>query len=115
MKNGKNLWQSKEACGYNQQDLKEENDFMEQPEDIKNPVVMKVIHETRKVVNAIIRKYGKPNEIRIEMARDLKESEQSRKEYQKAINKNKKINEDVEKTLIKNFKEFSEHPQLVMI
>ena len=41
------------------------------------------------------------------MARDLKESEQSRKEYQKAINKNKKINEDVEKTLIKNFKEFS--------
>ena len=80
---------------------------MEQPEDIRNPVVMKVIHETRKVVNAVIRKYGKPYEIRIEMARDLKESEGKRIEYQIAINKNKKINEDAEETLVKEFKEFS--------
>ena len=40
--------------------------------DLRHPVVQRCINETRKVVNNIIRTYGKPDYIRIEMARDVK-------------------------------------------
>jgi len=42
--------------------------------DIPNPVVKRTLVELRKVVNAIIREYGKPNEIHVEMGRDVKTS-----------------------------------------
>jgi CRISPR-associated endonuclease Csn1 len=42
------------------------------PPDIKNPVVYHALIELRKVVNGIIRKYGMPDIIRVELARDLK-------------------------------------------
>ncbi len=40
----------------------------------KNPVVLRVMGQVRKVVNAIIKEYGMPNEIHIELARELKQS-----------------------------------------
>ena len=40
----------------------------------RNPTVTKALNETRKVVNAIIEKYGTPDIIRLEMSRDLKNS-----------------------------------------
>lgn len=42
--------------------------------EIRNPLVHRVITELRTVVNAIVARYGKPNAIRIELARDLKTS-----------------------------------------
>lgn len=42
--------------------------------EIRNPLVHRVITELRAVVNAIIARYGKPNAIHIELARDLKTS-----------------------------------------
>ncbi|HUW62516.1 MAG TPA: type II CRISPR RNA-guided endonuclease Cas9 [Candidatus Bathyarchaeia archaeon] len=47
--------------------------------EIRNPVVTRVLTETRKVVNAVIQKYGKPELIRIELARDVKKSRDERK------------------------------------
>lgn len=52
-------------------------------EEIRNPVVSRALTQTRKVVNAIIRKYGSPEEIHIELARDLSRSMADRKEIQK--------------------------------
>jgi CRISPR-associated endonuclease Csn1 len=40
--------------------------------DIRNPAVHRSLSEMRKVVNALIRRYGKPSEIHIELARELK-------------------------------------------
>jgi CRISPR-associated endonuclease Csn1 len=40
--------------------------------DIRNPAVHRSLSELRKVVNALIRRYGKPSEIHIELARELK-------------------------------------------
>lgn len=40
--------------------------------DLPNPVVKRTLVELRKVVNAILRTYGKPNAIHVEMARDVK-------------------------------------------
>lgn len=50
---------------------------------INNPVVLRSLTELRKVVNALIRKYGKPERIHIEMARDLKMGPKQRKAHQK--------------------------------
>ena len=45
---------------------------------IKNPVVITALFEIRKLVNEIIDAYGKPNEIKVELARDLKVSKKNR-------------------------------------
>lgn len=50
---------------------------------INNPVVLRSLNELRKIVNALIRRYGKPSRIHLEMARDLKMSPKQRKEYEK--------------------------------
>jgi CRISPR-associated endonuclease Csn1 len=47
--------------------------------DLRNPAVTRALTEVRKVVNALVAKYGKPAAIRIELARDLKNSRDRRK------------------------------------
>jgi len=44
------------------------------PSGITNPIVRQGLHETRKVVNAILRRYGPPDQIRVELAREAKKS-----------------------------------------
>lgn len=73
------------------------------PSNVRNPVVQKALFETRKVVNAIVRKYGKPSVIRVEMARDMKLSKRLKEELQKEQNKQKKANELAEGILRKEF------------
>lgn len=45
---------------------------------ITNPAVMRALSELRKVVNAIVREYGKPYQIRIELARELRKNRRDR-------------------------------------
>lgn len=54
--------------------------------EIRNPAVLRSLTELRKTVNAIIRRYGKPDTIRVELARDLK---RSRKEREREANRNR--------------------------
>jgi CRISPR-associated endonuclease Csn1 len=46
--------------------------------DIRNPAVMRCLAELRKVVNAVIRQHGKPAEIHIELARELRNPKKQR-------------------------------------
>ena len=46
--------------------------------DLRNPAVCRALTELRKVVNALMQRYGKPEKIRIELARDLKKSRKER-------------------------------------
>ncbi len=64
--------------GYEVEDT-EVRDRLSMPPEIANPIVQKGLHELRRLVNAIISEYGKPDVIRIEMARDL---EMNTKRYQ---------------------------------
>lgn len=73
------------------------------PSNVRNPVVQKAMFETRKVVNAIVRKYGKPAVIRVEMARDMKLSKRQKKELQDGQNKQKKANDLAAEILRKEF------------
>ena len=45
--------------------------FAEAADIPRNPVVLRSLNQARKVVNAIIRRYGSPSAVHIEMARDL--------------------------------------------
>jgi CRISPR-associated endonuclease Csn1 len=49
--------------------------------DLPNPVVAAALYEVRKVVNAILREYGKPDAIHVELAREIKMSAAKRQEY----------------------------------
>ncbi len=67
---------------------------------IANPVVLRAVSQTRKVVNAIIRKYGSPYTIHVEVARDLAKSYSERDKQVKANKKreleNNKTKEEIE-------------------
>ena len=39
---------------------------------LRNPTVKRALNELRKVTNNLIRTYGKPDRIRVELARELK-------------------------------------------
>lgn len=71
------------------------------PPNVRNPVVQKALFETRKVVNAIVRKYGKPTIIRIEMAREMKLSKRQKEQLQKEQNKQRKAN-DIAAGILRN-------------
>ncbi len=53
---------------------------------LRNPVVEKILNQLINVVNAIIDKYGKFDEIRVELARELKKSAKERAEMTTSIN-----------------------------
>ncbi len=61
--------------------------------DIKSPAVLRALTELRKVVNALIAKYGKPSRIHVELARDLKNSRDRRKTIWKNNQDNRKRRE----------------------
>lgn len=56
--------------------------------DVRNPVVLRSLTELRKVVNTIIRKHGKPDVIRIELAREMKQGQRERQRRIKTIREN---------------------------
>lgn len=56
------------------------NDDMDIP---RNPVVLRALNQARKVVNALIKEYGSPYEVHIEMARDLSRPLDERREVEK--------------------------------
>jgi len=105
-----------EACtyaGYNHSDsiTKEENEKRELKEklellpknSLRNPVVEKILNQMVNVVNLVIDTYGKPDEIRIELARDLKKSAKEREASIKYINAATKANDEIRKIIRKDF------------
>ena len=50
----------------------------------RNPVVLRALNQARKVCNALIRRYGSPHTVHIEMARDLSRPYDERREFKKA-------------------------------
>ncbi len=53
-------------------------------QDFPNPVVRRALNQARKLVNAIIREYGAPQAVHIELARDLAKPFDERKKIEKA-------------------------------
>ncbi|HEY2881349.1 MAG TPA: type II CRISPR RNA-guided endonuclease Cas9, partial [Pirellulales bacterium] len=72
---------------------------------LRNPTVARALSELRKVVNAIIRAYGKPAQIRLELARDLKKSRKDRQEIQSMIKANEKSRDGAKQQILREFSE----------
>lgn len=78
-------------------------DRLRLPEDLRNPIVNKALHEVRKVVNSIIAEYGKSKRIVVEMARDVKGGLDERREIHFKMLDNQKRNEEVRTKLVTEF------------
>lgn len=66
--------------------LKEKLDILPK-NSLRNPVVEKILNQMIHVVNNLSSTYGKPDEIRIELARELKKSAKERESMTEAISK----------------------------
>lgn len=109
IKDGKEYSKAAVLAGYNHSHsiTKEENEnrtlkkTMEllPKNSLRNPVVEKILNQLVNVVNAIIKEYGKPDEIRIELARELKKSAKERAEMTSNIGKATKAHEEIKKKL----------------
>lgn len=70
-------------------------------EFFKNPVVFRSINETRKIINAIIDKYGQPCAINIETADEVNRSFEERRKDNSLNNRNEKENDRIKSEISK--------------
>ena len=77
------------------------------PSDITNPIVKQALHEVRRLVNAVIKTYGKPDAIHIELARETRGGLKQREEFTKKIHQRRRQRESAA-TEIKSLNETSE-------
>ncbi|MBP1645495.1 MAG: hypothetical protein H6Q16_1070 [Bacteroidetes bacterium] len=70
---------------------------------LRNPVVEKILNQMVNVVNQVIDTYGNPTEIRIELARDLKNNAEERKNMTEAISRSTKEHEEYRDIIKKEF------------
>lgn len=94
MEQGQRYDQAAESAGYQHSQPKaaaENRGYLPPPDRdvIRNPVVYRALNQARKLINAIVREYGPPKAVHIEMARDLskpfderKKIERQQKDYQ---------------------------------
>lgn len=71
---------------------------------IANPTVHIGLNQVRKVANALISSYGRPTEIVVELARDLKQSREQRLETQKRQAKNQEHRKKIRKEISDAFR-----------
>lgn len=62
---------------------------------LRNPVVEKILNQMINVVNSLMEQYGHPDEIRVELAREMKKSAKERKEATNSIVANTKENKRI--------------------
>lgn len=80
---------------------------------IRNPVVITALFEIRKLVNEVIDIYGKPDEIKVELARNLKASKSGRNEERRRQQKLEKENDRV-KTELNNLGKHLSHDNILL-
>ncbi|EAL0374765.1 TPA: type II CRISPR RNA-guided endonuclease Cas9 [Campylobacter jejuni] len=65
-------------------------------DEVTNPVVLRAIKEYRKILNALLKKYGKVHKINIELAREVGKNHSQRAKIEKEQNENYKAKKDAE-------------------
>jgi CRISPR-associated endonuclease Csn1 len=66
----------------------------DQLREIRNPAVVRSLTELRRVVNELLRRFGKPAEIHLELARDLKASRDEREKRWQRVDRQRKLREE---------------------
>lgn len=68
---------------------------------LRNPIVMRALSELRKVVNSLIRRYGKPAAIRVELTRELRKTQDKRKQISRDMRDNERLREKAKERILK--------------
>lgn len=113
LQDGANYYEACDKAGYNHSNsiTSDENDkriLKDRLEilgknSLRNPVVEKILNQMVHVINQVSDTYGKPDEIRIELARELKKSAEERRQETQYINSATKANLDIARTIQKQF------------
>lgn len=85
------------AAGYREYAPKKQKRLQPLPKDdhtLTNPVVKRTVSQSIKVVNAIIDAYGSPEEVHIELARELSKNHKERRDIEKHQKENTDRNND---------------------
>jgi CRISPR-associated endonuclease Csn1 len=104
-------YEARERCGFNEKTGKRVYKLLPLPVKrdrrplTNNPLVNRALHEVRKVVNAIIREYGKPDKIVVELWREMKGSLRQRAELVEWQNANRDEKEQIRRRLSEDFPE----------
>jgi len=80
-------------------------------DEIRNPVVLRALSQARKVINAIVHRYGSPARIHIETAREVGKSFKDRKEIEKRQEENRKDREKAAAKFREYFPNFVGEPK----
>lgn len=106
---GNSYSEARQAAGYGYEIEDENLERLPSPPVLTNPIVNRGLNEVRRLVNAIIKVYGKPDAIRIEMARDL---EMNTKRYKQFVFRQKK-NTTANDEAVERWQEYSKsNPKL---
>ena len=112
LQDGMPYYEAKVAAGYDDTTLtKEQNEARElaerllpiQKNELRQPVVEKILNQLVNLVNALMDEYGRFDEIRVELARELKQSREEREKTTKSINSNQKANEIIAKRISEEY------------
>lgn len=68
--------------------------------ELRNPVVEQVLNQVVNIVNQVIDNYGKVDEIRVELARELRNNAKTRKRLSQLNSRNKKANDKIRDKLL---------------
>ncbi|MFQ3549153.1 MAG: type II CRISPR RNA-guided endonuclease Cas9 [Armatimonadota bacterium] len=94
MKDGLRYDEAVEKAGYNNtHSTKSKLLPLIDTNQLTNPVVVRSLCQARRVINAVIKRYGSPYRIHIELARDMGKSGKERSEIEKKQKENKAENE----------------------
>ncbi len=88
---------------YSGRDSKGRMVFRDDPDIPRNPVVLRALNQARKVLNALVRQYGSPHAVHIEMARDLSRPLDERNKVRKAQDEYRESNEKDKSLFAENF------------
>ncbi len=115
LKGGNNYYEACALAGYNHsssltteennsRELKDKLDLLKK-NSLRNPVVEKIINQMINIVNAVIEddEMGRPDVIRVEMARELKNSAGQRQKMTEGIGKAKRNHDRIRAILDKEF------------
>ena len=95
-----------EAAGYDKEVITDKRKYLkgqeinEQINSITNPVVRRAVSQSIKVLNSLIRKYGSPVQVHVELAREMAKNHDERNKIKSDNDKRNKKNEQAKKVLM---------------
>jgi CRISPR-associated endonuclease Csn1 len=107
MQDGQRYDEAVKSAGYEHHSKKisQGKKYLAKPlkKEIRNPVVYRSINQAVKVINALIKEYGKPEAIHIELARDLTKNFQDRKKQERENEENLGKNQEANNSICEEY------------